>query len=75
MAATAVFSSDARDFFRFCVFGSFKETSALTADSSAETSEEDLETVRGIVSDCAEEDAAVHGTCGTAECCRGGIIG
>jgi hypothetical protein len=67
MASTAVFSSDARDF--FCFFGSclFRRISEVMTESSVEASDEDLETVRGIVSDCAEVHAAVYGPRRTVE--------
>lgn len=61
IAATAVFSSDASDFFRFFLLSTFRRTSDDSMESSLEASEEDLETVRGIVSDCAVVDAAVYG--------------
>lgn len=59
IAATAVFSSDARDF-RFFLFTFLGKTSEFLILASLDTSEKDLETVRGIdrtsapVSDCAE---------------------
>lgn len=54
IAATAVFSSDPRDFFRFFLFFAINGSHGSSLQSSAEASDEDLETVRGIVSDCAE---------------------
>lgn len=75
IASTAVFSSDARVFFRFFSLRSFKEFSEDVIESSVEASEEDRETVRGIVSDCAEVTAAVRGTLETVVCWRWFIIG